>query len=152
MPVAIPVIFCSATPALIKLSGNEFLKSFNMEALVFRGVREAFFEFFPRLTRHKFDINFNQSRVQRLLSNINSNKAQGPDGIHGKILKKCAQGLACPLSYVYKISYNSGYIPNEWKLANVVPVFKKGNKSKVENYRPISLTCLVMKVFERIVV
>ena len=49
------------------------------------------------------------------------------------------------------MSYNTGYIPKEWKLANVVPVYKKGSKSNVDNYRPISLTCLVMKVFERIV-
>ena len=45
----------------------------------------------------------------------------------------------------------TGDIPKEWKQANVVPVFKKGSKCKVDNYRPISLTCIVMKVFERIV-
>ena len=47
------------------------------------------------------------------------------------------------------MSFNLGQIPQEWKLANVVPVHKKGDKSMVENYRPISLTCLIMKVFER---
>ena len=49
------------------------------------------------------------------------------------------------------ISYNTGSIPREWKLANVVPIHKKGAKENIENYRPISLTCLVMKTFERIV-
>ena len=49
------------------------------------------------------------------------------------------------------MSYNCGSIPQEWKHVNVVPIFKKGNKGDVENYRPISLTCLVMKIFERIV-
>ena len=98
-----------------------------------------------------FDIDFDQTTVQRLLSNINSNKAQGPDGIHGKILKNCTTGLAFPLTKLFKVSYNSGYIPQEWKLANVVPIFKKGDKCQVENYRPISLTCLVMKIFGRIV-
>ena len=85
-----------------------------------------------------------------MLSKINSNKAQGPDGLHGQILKKCAVGIAYPLSLIFKISYNTGCIPSEWKLANVVPVFKKGGKDNIENYRPISLTCLVMKTFERI--
>ena len=42
-------------------------------------------------------------------------------------------------------------IPNSWKSGNVVPVFKKGSKSSVENYRPISLTSLIMKVFEKLV-
>ena len=98
-----------------------------------------------------FDIDFDHRAVRKLLSNINSNKAQGPDGIHGKILKNCAVGLAFPLTCIFRTSYNSGYIPDEWKLANVVPIFKKGDKSNVENYRPISLTCLVMKVFERLI-
>ena len=99
----------------------------------------------------RFDIDFNHGIVRRLLAKINSNKAQGPDRIHGKILKNCAASLAYPLSCIFKMSYNSGYIPREWKMANVVPVYKKGSKSKVENYRPISLTCLVMKIFERII-
>ena len=82
---------------------------------------------------------------------MNVNKAQGPDGIHPKILKYCARNLALPLSLLFDFSYKSGVIPKDWKHANVVPVFKKGSKCKVENYRPISLTCIVMKIFERIV-
>ena len=41
-------------------------------------------------------------------------------------------------------------LPKEWKLTNVVPIHKKGGKDDIKNYRPISLTCLVMKLFERI--
>ena len=51
---------------------------------------------------------------------------------------------------MFNLVYNTGYIPSEWKLANVVPIHKKDDKNKVVNYRPISLTSLVMKVFERI--
>ena len=97
-----------------------------------------------------FDISFCHRKIRKLLSKINSNKAQGPDGIHGKILKNCAVGLAYPLSLLFTLSYNTGYLPREWKVAHVVPVFKKGCKDNVENYRPISLTSLVMKTFERI--
>ena len=97
-----------------------------------------------------FDIDFCHNRVKKLLANINPNKACGPDGIHGQILKNCADSIASPLSLLFKISYNTGCLPKEWKLANVVPVHKKGAKDDVENYRPISLTSLVMKVFERI--
>ena len=98
-----------------------------------------------------FNIDFDHTYIRKLLQQVNSNKAQGPDGIHGKLLKQCAVGLSYPLSLLFKISYNTGCLPNEWKMANVVPVHKKGSKSNVENYRPISLTCLVMKIFERIV-
>ncbi len=97
-----------------------------------------------------FDIDFNHQKIRKLLSKVNSNKAQGPDGIHGNILKNCASSLAYPLSIMFKISYNSGCIPREWRHAHVVPVHKKGSKNDIENYRPISLTCLIMKTFERI--
>ena len=97
-----------------------------------------------------FDIDFDALEIKRLLSNVNSNKACGPDGIHGKILKHCAAGLAHPLSMLFRLSYNSGSLPRDWKVANVVPVHKKGSKDNVENYRPISLTSLVMKTFERV--
>ena len=55
-----------------------------------------------------------------------------------------------PLSLILKLSYNTGSLPKEWKLANVVPIHKKEGKDDIKNYRPISLTCLVMKLFERI--
>ena len=99
----------------------------------------------------EFDLTFCAENIKHLLRNINSNKACGPDGIHGKILKNCAGSLACPLSILFEISYNSGIIPTEWKLAHVVPIHKKGSKENIENYRPISLTSLIMKTFERLI-
>ena len=67
------------------------------------------------------------------------------------MLKECAAALAYPLSILFQLSYNSGTLPAEWKLANIIPIHKKGSKDDIENYRPISLTCLVMKIFERII-
>ena len=100
---------------------------------------------------HQNDIDFSISRIRHILKDVNVNKSHGPDGIHGKVLKNCRESIAYPLSRIFRMSYNIGQIPAEWKLANVVPVHKKGSKSSVENYRPISLTSLVMKVFEKIV-
>ena len=99
-----------------------------------------------------FDISLDQNKVRKLLLNINSNKASGPDGIniHGKILKNCANTLAYPLLLLFKISYHTGSLPKEWKIANVVPIDKKGSKDDIKHFRPISLTSLVMKTFERI--
>ena len=98
-----------------------------------------------------FNVSFCHRKIRKLLLNINQNKACGPDGIHGRILKGCAVSVAYPLSLLFKLSYNTGYIPKEWKNAHIVPVHKKGAKENIENYRPISLTCLVMKTFERII-
>ena len=99
----------------------------------------------------RFDIEFDHQRVRKILSNINSNKAYGPDGIHGKLLKNCAVGLAYPLSLLFHSCYNIGTLPREWKLGHIVPIYKKGDKHEVSNYRPISLTCIIMKVLERII-
>ena len=100
---------------------------------------------------HLFRINFEPEKIKTHLLAINPNKAQGPDLIHGRVLKECANTLAYPLSMLFKLSYESGNIPADWKFANVVPVHKKGSKSEVSNYRPISLTSLVMKINERII-
>ena len=66
--------------------------------------------------------------VLKLLQNIKSNGAAGPDEIHGKISKNCATSLAFPLSILYNKCYNIRSIPNKWKDANIVPVHKKGDK------------------------
>ncbi len=86
-----------------------------------------------------FDIDFCHRRIRKHLCNLNPNKACGPDEIHGRILKHCAVSVAYPLSLMFKVSYNTGCIPRDWKLAHVAPVHKKGSKDNIENYRPIDL-------------
>ena len=66
-------------------------------------------------------------------------------------MKKLAFELAYPLSLVFEASWNLGEIPNMWKKAQVVPVFKKGSALSVANYRPISLTCVPCRVMESII-
>ena len=63
----------------------------------------------------------------------------------------CAATLAYPLTKIFNLSFNLGQIPSDWKSANIVPVHKKGDKNNIENYRPISLTSLVMKIMEKII-
>ena len=75
----------------------------------------------------EYHIDFNVSRVQTLLKNINSNRAMEPEKIHGRVLKNCASSLSKPLSsLLITTSYYSS--SNEWKLALVVPVYKKDQK------------------------
>jgi endonuclease/exonuclease/phosphatase family metal-dependent hydrolase len=98
-----------------------------------------------------FSVDFHGTIICDHLRNLNVNKAPGPDNFHGKLLKNCAVSIARPLSILFEKSYRSGVIPKKWKLANVVPVYKKGTKNNTENYRPISLTSIIMKTYEKII-
>ena len=89
--------------------------------------------------------------VLKLLQNINENKATGPDNIPGKLLKICSQELHETFTILFQHSLSKGIVPDDWKLAFISPLFKKGDKSDVANYRPISLTSIVCKLLEHIV-
>jgi hypothetical protein len=69
-------------------------------------------------------------------------KATGPDEIPAYILKNMADHLAPYLTKLCQISLDHGLVPDNWKKANIVPVFKKGEKHMASNYRPVSLTSI----------
>ena len=79
------------------------------------------------------------------------NKASGPDRISHKLLKETVNSISLPLSLLFNLSLQKGIFPSEWKLAHVMPLYKKGDKSDVSNYRPISVISCVGKLFERVV-
>ena len=87
--------------------------------------------------------------VCHALQNIDPSKAHGPDGLPSHILKEYADQLAPSLHYLFTKSLKMSHIPMEWKLANIIPIHKQGNKNHVENYRPISLLSIVSKTLER---
>ena len=97
------------------------------------------------------NIDFSTVDISRAISDIPSNSAPGPDGITPKILKECKESLSYPLFLMWKKSLEIGEIPNLCKLSFIVPIHKKGRKDKPENYRPISLTSQIIKLFERVI-
>ena len=82
-------------------------------------------------------IKINSFGILKLLRNLNPNKAIGPDNIPGKFLKLCANEVADIYTVLFQASLDQGVVPPDWKKANIVPLFKKGDKSLPENYRPI---------------
>ena len=89
--------------------------------------------------------------VAKQLSKLNPGKAAGPDNLTSRILKELHSEIAPILTDIFNTSLSEGTVPKDWKNAYVTPVYKKGPKSKPENYRPISLTCICCKVLEHII-
>src|SRR5678815_2149682 len=71
-------------------------------------------------------------------------------GIYGRILKEGSTSITKALYLIFKRSITFGEVPEDWKIAYVVPIYKKGSKEDLGNYRPVSLTSLVVKVLEKL--
>ena len=89
--------------------------------------------------------------VRQLLAGLQPGKAAGPDGLPPRILTVAANELAVPLAHLFRLTLDTREFPSEWKMAYVSPIFKKGSRMSPNNYRPVSLTCVVCKVMEKLV-
>ena len=90
-------------------------------------------------------------KVRKYLSTLNPTKSSGPDNMHPKLFKELSDIIAEPLSEVFRKSIEEGVLPQCWKNANITAIFKKGDKSSASNYRPISLTSILVKILEKII-
>ena len=89
--------------------------------------------------------------TQKLLNNIQTSKATGPDNLPNRVLKECTIELARAIRAIFQKSIDSGTLPEDWTNANVAPIFKKGDRHQPSNYRPVSLTSVLSKRLELIV-
>ena len=89
--------------------------------------------------------------VTKLLKGLNPSKALRPDELHHRVLKGIGNRIRPIFAHLFQQSIDSGEIPKEWSLANISPLFKKGDRPLACNYRPVSLTCIPCKLLEHIV-
>ena len=87
----------------------------------------------------------------KVLNSLDPSKSTRIDGIGPKVLKHCALSLCKPLHFLFTLTLQKHLLPIEGKIQSVVPIFKSGDKSLVNNYRPIALRSNISKVMERLV-
>ena len=90
----------------------------------------------------------NSEELLKIVRKLKTNKAPGYDGIDNIILKHIINYILDPLVFLLNLSLQSGKVPSDMK---VIPVFKKGDRLCVNNYRPISLLTCLSKIFEKII-
>ena len=96
-------------------------------------------------------IDVSEEEVADQLKCLDTSKATGPDGISPKLLYEAGHSIVPSLTRLINMSLKSAKVPSMWKEANVIPLYKKGDKASVNNYRPVSLLSCVSKILERIV-
>eukprot|EP00061_Rhincodon_typus_P013097 g39262.t1 len=92
-----------------------------------------------------------KENVLEKLKDRKMEKSPGSDGLKPRVLKETAEEIVGALLIIFQESLESGRVPEDWKIAHVTPLFKKGLRQKTGNYRLISLTSVVGKIMESIV-
>jgi len=97
------------------------------------------------------DITITPEGILKKLKKLKKDKSPGPDGLHPKILAEVAEAVARPLAILFRKSLDEGRLAEEWRLAHITAIHKKGPKNEPGNFRPISLTSVIVKLFESVI-
>ena len=149
---AIPPLFngpevLSSASDKVKLFAKNFSKNSNLDD---SGISLPVFPSRTNLKLH--NISITPKMVKKVITNLDSSKAPGPDCIPVVVLKNCAPELSYILAKLFNKCLKESCFPDCWKVCSVVPVSKNvGERSTSKNYRPISLLSVVSKVFENLV-
>ncbi len=92
-----------------------------------------------------------EDEVQMELKRVNVRKAAGPDGITGRVLRSCSDQLAGLFTSLFNESLATSVVPTCLKKSIIIPVPKNNKPACLNDYNPVALTSIVMKVFERLV-
>lgn len=142
-------------------SEEEIAKHFNLffstigekqAAQIHNNTRLTFSAFLHSPTIKSFNFTYvSFEDVSKIMNNFKPKCSVGEDNISLKLIKKITNSLSPALSLVINQSFSTGIFPDPFKIAKVIPLYKKEERSKFDNYRPISLLSSLSKIFEKIV-
>lgn len=115
-------------------------------------VKTSFDKYLTNDIIHIFNFNLiNKDDTLKILSELKTKKSSGYDNITNFLLKQIKNDIAEPLTLIINQSLTTGIFPDNLKIAKIIPLFKKNDRNKIENYRPISLLTTISKVFEKVI-
>ena len=89
------------------------------------------------------------TEIKQLINKLPAKDSSGYDNISNNLLKHIKDSVVSPLTYIFNLSLSNGVFPTNMKLAEIIPLYKKGAKNEVTNYRPISLLITMSKLLEK---
>ena len=98
-----------------------------------------------------WEISISKEEIKEMMMELDERKAIGPDEVSGYILKECRQEIAELIHDIIECSIKTGKIPQDWKRADIMLIYKNGNKEEAFNYRPVSLTSIVCQICEKVI-
>ena len=98
-----------------------------------------------------YDIDFDEHDIMQAISELSTNSSAGPDRFPAMFLLKCKKSLSAPLCQLWRESLDISLIPKNMKNAHITPIHKGGRRDIPKNYRPIALTSILIKVFEKVI-
>ena len=128
---------------------NNFFASVFTEEVTKDG--EKFRDLGYNVEKQLLDVEITEEHVLCKIKGLKDGKAPGEDGISSTLLRKIAESISEPLAKIFRLSLDTGDIPMDWKRANISAIYKKGPKTDPGNYRPVSLTSQICKLFEAII-
>ena len=113
--------------------------------------KDIFYKYMPSKIKDSIFLHIiTLDEVKKEISKLDPKKSPGYDEITAKYLQISEDLVATPLCQIFNISMSTGIYPDKLKVAKVIPIFKKGSKSDVSNYRPISILTCINKIYEKL--
>lgn len=142
-------------PSAISYKGKvaqDMKQAVNLFAEYFSSVYENHTnQFNLNITNETQDFSVSMETIAKVISDVNIFKTNSPDGIPGIFFKHTSDLIKIPLHILFNMSIRSMTYPDKWKISFVSPIFKSGDNTNVENYRPISILSAISKFFDKII-